>query len=323
MAEQSWREALDIATKLGDSAWANRAEGELGLVAFLQGDISTSVIKLGRALQTAQSNGDVASVVRWLTLFGEGYSQLGRAEQALDYYDKALKAAAIVPELQFPAMTYLGKGDALVKIGRFDEAEQMLNEALAVATREGALGYEAELTFSLGLIANGRKQVDHSVDLLSRATDLARRAGGNRILAEIALELAKIQRDNNRLAEAEETLREGVEVARNMHEQILTPKLLAQLAEVRSSQQRYTDAADLLDEATDLVVSHDSAERPRGSNRVGDVDCRRGRCRLRAGCSRCSDRLVEPPAAGGRGLPHRRESNPPTAVGWAATPADR
>ena len=93
LAEQSWREALEIATKLDDSAWVNRAEGELGLVAFLQGDISTSVIKLGRALQTAQSNGDLASVVRWLTLFGEGYSQLGRAEQALDYYDKALKAA--------------------------------------------------------------------------------------------------------------------------------------------------------------------------------------------------------------------------------------
>src|SRR5713226_10043451 len=68
LAEQSWREALDIATRLGDSAWTNRAEGELGLVAFLQGDISTSVIKLGRALQTAQSNGDLASVVRWLTL---------------------------------------------------------------------------------------------------------------------------------------------------------------------------------------------------------------------------------------------------------------
>src|ERR1700731_498890 len=120
LAEQSWREALEVATKLADSPWVNRAEGELGLVAFLQGDISTSVIKLGRALQTAQSNGDVASVVRWLTLFGEGYSQLGRAEQALDYYDKALKAASVVPELQFPAMTYLGKGDALVKIGRFD-----------------------------------------------------------------------------------------------------------------------------------------------------------------------------------------------------------
>jgi hypothetical protein len=115
------------------------------------------------------------------------------------------------------------------------------------------LGYQAELTFSLGLIANGRKQTDHAVDLLSRATDLARRAGGNRILAEIALDLGGIQRANNRLVEADDTLREGVEVARTMHEQILTPKLLAQLAEVRSSQQRYTDAADLLDKATDLL----------------------------------------------------------------------
>src|SRR3984893_19301823 len=55
LAEQSWREALDIATKLADSAWVNRAEGELGLGAFLQGDISTSALRCGRALQTAQS----------------------------------------------------------------------------------------------------------------------------------------------------------------------------------------------------------------------------------------------------------------------------
>ena len=61
------------------------------------------MIKLGRALQTAQSNGDVASVVRWLTLFGEGYSQLGRAEQALDYYDKALTAHS--PDPSDPSVT--------------------------------------------------------------------------------------------------------------------------------------------------------------------------------------------------------------------------
>src|SRR5205814_1101584 len=142
LAEQSWREASELAVRLGESAWANRAEGELGLVAFLEGDFSTSVIKLGRALQVAESNGDVASVVRWLTLFGHGYSELGRAEQALDYYDKALKLASTIPELQFPVMTYLGKGDALARVGRFADAEKVLSDALATATQQGALGYE-------------------------------------------------------------------------------------------------------------------------------------------------------------------------------------
>src|SRR6266511_2745426 len=100
LSERSWREALGIAEKLGDAAWANRAQGELGLSAFLEGDINTSIIKLGQALKVAESNGDVASVVRWLTLFGHGYSELGRPDQALDFYDRALKVAATIPELQ-------------------------------------------------------------------------------------------------------------------------------------------------------------------------------------------------------------------------------
>jgi len=58
LAERSWRDAQQLATALGDSAWANRANGELGLLAFLQGDIGESVIKLGRALQVAQTKHD-------------------------------------------------------------------------------------------------------------------------------------------------------------------------------------------------------------------------------------------------------------------------
>lgn len=80
---------------------------------------NSAVIKLGQGLKVAESNRDVASLVRWLTLFGHGYVQLDRSEQAIDFYDRALKVATSVPELQFPVMTYLGKGNALVRLGRF------------------------------------------------------------------------------------------------------------------------------------------------------------------------------------------------------------
>ena len=38
LSQRSWTEALALAQKLGEASWANRARGELGLVAFLQGD---------------------------------------------------------------------------------------------------------------------------------------------------------------------------------------------------------------------------------------------------------------------------------------------
>jgi hypothetical protein len=41
LSQRSWTEALALAQKLGEAGWANRARGELGLVAFLQGDTNT------------------------------------------------------------------------------------------------------------------------------------------------------------------------------------------------------------------------------------------------------------------------------------------
>jgi CHAT domain-containing protein len=253
LAEQSWREALTIAERLGDAPWANRARGELGFVAFMLGDISSGIIQVGQAIAVAKVNGDAPSQVRWLTLFGMGYTELGRPEQALDFYDQAFKAGASVPELRFPVMTHLARADALVKLERFTEADQLLTNALAVATRESAQGYQAELTLRQGLIAHQRKQPEHALELLGRAMDFARRSGGTRIVAEVSLQLAKIQRDLHRPKDAERTLTDGIRVARQMAEHLALPRLLSQLADLQASEQRYTEARSHFEEANDLL----------------------------------------------------------------------
>ena len=132
VAGESWRQAQALAEELGDAAWANRAKGELGVLAFLQGDVGASVIGLGQAIKVAQTNGDASSLVRWLTLFGHGYMQLGRPQDALDFYDRALKVARTVPELQFPVMTYVGRSKALIGLGRADEADAMVVVSLSL-----------------------------------------------------------------------------------------------------------------------------------------------------------------------------------------------
>ena len=110
LSQRSWTEALALAQKLGEAGWANRARGELGLVAFLQGDTNTAIVNLGQAIKVAETNGDTSSLVRWLTLFGHGYVELGRPEQAFDFYERALKVARAVPELQMPVMTLRRQG---------------------------------------------------------------------------------------------------------------------------------------------------------------------------------------------------------------------
>jgi CHAT domain-containing protein/tetratricopeptide (TPR) repeat protein len=253
LSQRSWSEALAIAEKLADAGWANRARGELGLVAFLQGDTNTAIVNLGQAIKVAESNGDTSSVVRWLTLFGHGYVELNRPEQALDFYDRALKIAGTIPELQLPLMTYVGKADVLTKLGRASEAEQLLNTALEAARKERALGYQAELTLRLGRVALERKQTDRALEATADATALARAAGANRILVEVALERARLLRSLNRVADADTTLRTGISTARAMGDRLLLPRLLAQLADVRLSRGRLADAATLLEEADDIV----------------------------------------------------------------------
>ena len=252
LAAQSWRAALALAETLGDAAWANRARAELGLVAFMQGDVGRGVIALGQAVKVAQANGDVSSLVRWVTLFGHGYVQLGRPEEALAYYDQALAAAAPVAELQFPVMTHVGRSNALIRLGRLDEADAILVRAGVVAAKSNALGYQAQLLTQRALIARQRGQTAEAAALFDQAMARAKAAGANRLIAEIALESSRMGRPGAGRA-VESTLREGIAAARTMEERFLLPRLLAALADFESGRRRYTAAAVLLDEASDIL----------------------------------------------------------------------
>lgn len=253
LSQRSWTEAQALAEQLRDAGWANRAHAEIGLAAFLQGDTNTAIVNIGQALKVAESTRDVSSVVRWLTLFGHGYMQLGRAAQALDFYERALKLAKTVPEIAFPVMTYLGKGDALIKLGRTDEAEALIRDALAEATQEGSAGYQAELTMRLALIAERRNRVPGALELMARATQLARSTGTNLLVANLAMEHARALRAAGRAARAEATLIEGVTASRETGERLALPRLLAQLADLQLSMSRRSRAAELLREADDLL----------------------------------------------------------------------
>lgn len=252
-AQESWQEAQKIAEGLGDAASANRARGELGIVAALLGNVSASIIHLGSALKVAQATRDVPSVVRWLTLSGRGFGEMGRTADAIGFYDRALAAASTVEGLSFPVMTYLAKGDALAKLGRAAEAEATLVKALDVATQLGGRGYQAELSLKLAALASTRGSPDEAGRLLQDARKAAAQAGSNRIIAQVALEGGRLLREQQRLSDAASLLNEGVAVARTMQERMALPRLLTELAEVRASERSFDEAAAMLEEASDLL----------------------------------------------------------------------
>ena len=65
-AKLAWTEAKQIAHTLGENEWEARAEGELGIIAFLQGDSRRATVMVGDAFLSAKASGDVGGQVLML-----------------------------------------------------------------------------------------------------------------------------------------------------------------------------------------------------------------------------------------------------------------
>jgi tetratricopeptide (TPR) repeat protein len=90
-AEQDWDQVENLAKKLAQKEWANRARGELGLVAYLRGDYRTAVARIGKALLTAMWEGDDGTEVQHLEIVGNGLNGLNRQAEAMEFFDRAIR----------------------------------------------------------------------------------------------------------------------------------------------------------------------------------------------------------------------------------------
>lgn len=253
LAEQDWREALGIAKKLNDAKWINRANGELGIVAGLQGKTGEAMLLIGTAIQNAKAMNDHSSVVRFLSVLGNGLVQFGRPEQALAVFDQAISAGSTVDELQLSAMANLGKVSALVKLNRTQQAREILAVTLEVARKRESLGYIAELLRQDSHLDEAVGLRGEAIQKLLEALDFARRASANRIVAEIYLDLGRLQLALGRKGDAANSFGAGVAAAREMRERFVSPRLLAKFAESELAQGRVAEARNLLEEASKIT----------------------------------------------------------------------
>ena len=78
-AERDWREVRQVAWDLGDTAWENRANGELGIVAFLKGNTGAATTLVQQAYQAAEKSGDVGEQLRYMGTIANGLLLAGYA----------------------------------------------------------------------------------------------------------------------------------------------------------------------------------------------------------------------------------------------------
>jgi len=90
-AKKAWTEAQGIAHTLGESDWEMRAKGELGIIAFLEGDSRRAATMVGDAVLSAMASGDVGGEVRYLEMLGNGFNEAKRYGEALAFFERAIK----------------------------------------------------------------------------------------------------------------------------------------------------------------------------------------------------------------------------------------
>ncbi len=87
-AKRDWLEAQGIARNLGDERASSRASGELGLIAFLEGNPGQAAKLLGGALLSTMASGDTGGQVRFLELLGAGFEEVDRHAEALRFFER-------------------------------------------------------------------------------------------------------------------------------------------------------------------------------------------------------------------------------------------
>jgi tetratricopeptide (TPR) repeat protein len=173
--KRDWLEAQEIANVLGEKQWANRASGELGLIAFLEGNPGRAARLLGSALLSTMASGDAGGQIRFLELIGRGFEEVNRHTEALRFFERAIKLADAEKDSGLPFMAYEGKARALVALGKPDEAKTVLEDALDKARSQQKRGHEAELSILLGRLASQTGDRKQAIADLESAGQFAKR----------------------------------------------------------------------------------------------------------------------------------------------------
>jgi CHAT domain-containing protein/tetratricopeptide (TPR) repeat protein len=252
-SKRDWLEAQDIAKSLGEDQWVTRASGELGLIAFLEGNPGRAARLLGGALLSTMTNGDTAGQVRFLELVGRGFEEVNRHAEALRFFERAIKLAEADPDCGLPFMGYEGKAQALTSLGRTEEAKSVLESALSKARSQEKRGHEAQLLILLGKLEAQTGKRQQALTYLEDAGQFAARVQYYRMEADAMFELATLYRDGGDLATADARATQGLAASQRVGDRYYVPRNLTMLADLKARRGRFAEANALYEQAEDVI----------------------------------------------------------------------
>jgi CHAT domain-containing protein len=253
-SEAVWNEVSALAKRLDDRIWVNRARAELGTIAFYKGEVYHAAKLVAQSYATAEIYHDIAYVIRLRAVFGEGFAEFGHPRDALMFFESALKLAAETPDAGFPFTAQLGRGRALIALGRASEGEGILYAALREARRNRMEVRQARVLIALGELAKGRGQEEVARDRFQEAARLAESQHLRRVAATATAQLATLSAEGDQsLADAEQFASESVKNAFAAGDSFDLPRVLATSAEIALKRGNLSQAERTYARASGLV----------------------------------------------------------------------
>jgi CHAT domain-containing protein len=252
-AKRAWTEAQGIAQKLGDAQWEARAKGELGFVAFLEGDSRRAAIMVGDAFLSAKASDDVGGQVRLLEMLGNGFNETKRYGEALAFFERAIKTSSSNPDAGFPFMAYEGESQTLAAQGKMTEAKDELERALKVARANQKRGHEAMILLSLGELAIQTGDRQQATRYLQEAGDISQKYNFYRTVGQSMIDLAGLYRDAGDLKSADARAVIGVDASRRVGDRYYLPRDLTVLADLKALRGNPAQAETLYENAEDVI----------------------------------------------------------------------
>ncbi len=252
-ARPSLEELEQVAAQRHDTDAASRASGEIGILAFLEGNPKEARNRVLASIAAAELSGDTGAQIRYLSLLGQGLAESHKPYEALWPLDHALSIAEDTPETGFPKLALSGKASALTQLGRFHEAQATIDEGLRYARGHRYIGFEVDMLAQSGQLAEAQNQLANAISFYEKAASLAKQVGFNRGLAEVNAQLASLYRRSGMLPQAVAAEQASLEAHLKIGEVYELPHHLALKAELQRAMGMLGAAKRTYDAAEQIV----------------------------------------------------------------------
>jgi tetratricopeptide (TPR) repeat protein len=222
-------EAVQIAEAIAHEWTMRSAYLNAGLVYSLHGDVARAIPRLEQGDAIARKLGIGNSI-----FLANGYTQAGRAEEAIPLFERGIQQAASTGWLPCVSLWTGWQAAAYLGGGRIGQAEQTAIQAVEMARTNTELGFEAEAHYQLGEVALQIEPFDptrpeqHFRDALAIAEELGMRP----LQAHCRLGLGKLHRRAGRPEDARSELNQAIDLYLSMEMRHWLPEAESELAAV-------------------------------------------------------------------------------------------